>query len=135
MHLKKMGGKDQCFFIGGVVWVPLSDFDKAKVNNQCLTGVIVEINQAIFKACIVVKAGLLKAWYDYFKLSRVCGPGNNIELLGLNEAFLNWKTMKVIFEREGSSSESLVGRQGKETMICSCRGACDSNKCKCFKAG
>jgi hypothetical protein len=51
---KKMGGKDQCFFVGEMVWVPLSDFDKAKVDNQCLTGVIVKINQAIFKACIVV---------------------------------------------------------------------------------
>ena len=55
--------------------------------------------------------------------------------LGLDKAFLNWKTMKVISKRKGSLSESLIGGQGKGTMICSCRGACDSNKCKCFKVG
>ncbi len=86
--MKEDAGKDKCFFVGEVVWVPLSDFDKAKVDNQCLTGVIVKINQAIFKARILVKARLLKAWYNYFKLSCVCGPGNNMKLLGLNEAFL-----------------------------------------------
>ncbi len=39
-----------------------------------------------------------------------------MKLLGLNEAFLNWKTMKVISKCDGSLSESLVGRQGKGTM-------------------
>jgi hypothetical protein len=43
--------------------------------------------------------------------------------------------MKVISEREALRKESFVGGQGKGTVICSCKGACDSNKCKCFKAG
>jgi hypothetical protein len=132
---EKMGGVSECFFIGEVVQVLISNFDRAKVDNQCLTGVIVELNQAKMKARIAVKARLFKLWYDYFKLSRVSSPWNNIKLLGLDDAFLNWKTMKVISEREGSANDSLVGRQGKGAVICSCRGACNSKSCKCFKAG
>jgi hypothetical protein len=98
---EKMGGVSECFFIGEVVQVPISNFDRAKVDNQCLTGVIVQLNQAKMKAWIAIKAGLLKLWYDYFKLLRVSSPGNNIKLLGLDDVFLNWKTMKVIFGTQG----------------------------------
>jgi len=52
------------FLIGEVVRVPVADMDKAKVNNSNLTGVIVEINAVRMKARVVVKAGLLKPWYD-----------------------------------------------------------------------
>ena len=41
--------------------------------------------------------------------------------------------MPVVSEREASRKESFVGGQGKGTVMCSCKGACDSNKCKCFK--
>jgi hypothetical protein len=112
------------------------DVDKAKSNNYNLTGVIVKVNQPKMKSRVVVKAGLLKPWYNYPKLSRVSGPGNNIKLLGLTDAFTNWQTMKVISERKSKASrkESFVGGQGKGTVICTCKGSCDSNKCKCFKA-
>jgi hypothetical protein len=84
-----MGGVSECFFIGEVVQVPISNFDRAKVDNQCLTRVIVQLNQAKIKAQIAIKAGLLKLWYDYFKLSCESSPGNNIKLLGLDDVFLN----------------------------------------------
>ena len=132
--IEKMGGVGKVFFIGEVVRVPVADVDKAKVDNSNLTGVIVEINAVRMKARVVVKAGLLKPWYDYHKLSRVRAPGNNIKLLGLEDQFVNWHKMKVVSEREASRKESFVGGQGKGTVTCSCKGACDSNKCKCFKA-
>jgi hypothetical protein len=40
-----------------------------------------------------------------------------------------------ISEREASREESVVGGQGYGTVICSCKGKCDSKICKCFKAG
>jgi hypothetical protein len=133
--IEKMGGYGKVFVVGEVVRVPVVDVDKAKVNDSNLTGVIVEVNLAKMKACVIVKAGLLKPWYNYHKLSRVSKPENNINLSGLTDAFMTWKTMKVVSERTASGKESFVGGQGKSTVICSCRGACDSNKCKCFKVG
>ena len=132
--IDKMGGVEKVFFLGEVVRVPAADVDKANVDNSNLTGVLVKINAVRMKARVVVKAGLLKPWYDYHKLSRVRAPGNNIKLLGLEDQFVNWHKMKVVSEREASRKESFVGGQGKGTVTCSCKGACDSNKCKCFKA-
>ncbi len=63
------------------------------------------------------KLGFLKPWYDYHKLSRVSGPGNNINLLGLTDAFTTWKTMKVVSERKALRKESFVGGQDKGTVI------------------
>ncbi len=57
---------------------------------------------------IVEKSGLLKQWYSYHKLTHVVGKGHNIELLGLQEAYLGWGLMKVISEWEASRNESLV---------------------------
>jgi hypothetical protein len=133
--IEKMGRLGKVFVVGEVVQVPMADVDKAKVDNSNLTGVIINVNPAKMKARVVVKEGLLKPWYNYHKLSCVSGLGNNINLLGLADAFMTWKMMKVISEWEASRKESFVGGQGKGTVICSCRGACDSNKCKCFKVG
>ena len=47
---EKMRGINQCFFIGEVVRIPIANVDKAIVDIQCLTGVIVKLNQAIMKA-------------------------------------------------------------------------------------
>ncbi len=96
--IEKMGGHGKVFVVGEVVRVPVADVDKAKVNNSKLTGVIVKVNLPRMKAHVVVEAGLLKPWYNYNKLSHVSGPRNNINLLGLTDAFMNWKTMKVISE-------------------------------------
>jgi hypothetical protein len=84
---------------------------------------------------LVVKSGLLKQWYSYHKLTSVAGKGNNIELLGLQEAYIGWAMMKVISEWEVSRNESLVGSQGKGDVTCNCKSACNSNCCSCFRAG
>jgi hypothetical protein len=44
------------------------------------------------------------------------------------------KMREDVSELEASRKESFVGGQGKGTVTCTCKGACDSNKCKCFKA-
>ncbi len=68
--------------------MPLHNVDKAKVNAQNLFGVIVKNDIDRMLAWVVVKTGLLKQWYSYHKLTSVVGKGNNIELLGLQEAYL-----------------------------------------------
>jgi hypothetical protein len=84
--MKKGVGK--VFEVGEVVLMPLADVDKAKVDAQNLTRVIVKIDTNRMLARVVVKSGLLKQWYSHHKLTHVMGKGNNIELLGLKEAYL-----------------------------------------------
>jgi hypothetical protein len=105
-------GVSKVFEFEEVVLVPLHNVDKAKVDAQNCTGAIVKIDINRMLARVVVKTGLLKQWYSYHKLTCVVGMGNNIELLGLQEAYLRWATMKVISEREASRNESLVGVLG-----------------------
>ncbi len=85
-----------------VVLVPLANVNKAKVDAQNLTGVIVKIDTNRMLPRVVVKSGLLKQLYSYHKITCVVGKGNNIELLGLQEAYLGSGLMKVISEREAS---------------------------------
>ncbi len=131
--MKKGIGK--VFGVGEVVLVPLADVDKAKVDAQNLTGVIVNIDIHRMLARVVVKSGLLKQWYSFHKLTHVVGKGNNMELLGLQEAYLGWGLMKVSSEWEASRNESLVGGLGMGDVTCNCKLACDSNRCSCFRAG
>ncbi len=131
--IKKGVGK--VFEVGEVVLVPLADVDKAKVDALNLTGIIVKIDINRMLVRVVLKSGLLKQCYSYHKLTCVVGKGNNIELLGLQEAHLGWATMKVISEQEASRNESLVGSQGKGDVTCNCKSACNSNSCSCFRAG
>jgi hypothetical protein len=59
-------------------------------------GKVFEVGEVVLvPLAIVVKTGLLKQWYSYHKLTRVVFKGNNIELLGLQEAYLGWGLMKV----------------------------------------
>ncbi len=135
MKVAMKKGVGKVFEVEEVVLVPLADVDKAKVDAQSLTGVIVKIDTNIMLAWVVVKSGLLKQWYSYHELTCVVGKGNNIELLGLQEAYLGWGLMKVISEWEVSRNESLVGGQGKGDVTCNCKLACNSNCCSCFRAG
>jgi hypothetical protein len=128
-------GVGKVFEVREVVLVPLANVDKAKVDAQNLIGVIVKIDINRMLAQVVLKSGLLKQWYSYHKLTHVVGKGNNIELFGLQEAYLGWGLMKVISEQEVSRNESLVGSQGKGDVTCNGKLACNSNCCSCFRAG
>jgi hypothetical protein len=131
--MKKGVGK--VFEVGEVVLAPLADVNKAKVDAQNLTGVIVKIDINRMLVRVVVESGLLKQWYSYHKLTCVVGKGNNIKLLGLQEAYLGWGLMKVISEWEATRNESLVGGQGRRDVTCNCKPACNSNRCSCFREG
>ena len=134
--VKRMGKDgEKVFAVGEIVQVPLSDVDVSKVDNKTLTGVIVQVNPGNMTARVVVKAGLLESWYQYHNLGRVVGIGANLKLLGLEEAYFGWGTMKLVSERAAARAESLVGGQGRGTVTCVCKGECNTNKCKCFKAG
>jgi hypothetical protein len=122
------------FDVGNVVKIALADVDKAKTDSQNLTGVIVNINRNTMMARVAVKSGLLKNWYDYHKLAHVSGHGNDLELLGLNHAFIGWSMMNIISEREASRNESMVGGQGKGGVTCNCKTACRTKLCSCYKA-
>ncbi len=111
-------GVSKVFEVGEVILIPLHNVDEAKVDAQNLTGVIVRIDVSRMLAQVVVKTGLLKQWYSYHELTHVVGKGNTIELLGLQEAYLGWVTMKVISEQEASRNESLVCGQGKGDVTC-----------------
>jgi hypothetical protein len=131
--MKKGVGK--VFEVREVILVPLTNVNKVKVDAQNLTGVIVKIDINRMLARVVAKSGLLKQRYSYHKLTRVVGKGNNIELLGLQEAYLGWGLMKMISEQEVSRNESLVGGQGMGDVTCNCKLSCKSNRCSCFRAG
>jgi hypothetical protein len=66
---------------------------RQRVDAQNHTEVIVKIDINRMSVHVVVKTGLLKQWYSYHKLTHVVGKGNNIELLGLQEAYLGWAAM------------------------------------------
>jgi hypothetical protein len=65
--ITKMGGQENVFLIGNIVQVPVSDVDKAKVDNYNLTGVIAKIDYSRLAVRVVVKAGLLQSWYQYHR--------------------------------------------------------------------
>jgi hypothetical protein len=123
------------FDVGNVVKIALADVDKAKTDPQNLTGVIANVNPKTIMAQVAVKLGVLKNWYAYHKLTQVTGRGNNVELLGLNNALVGWSMMATITEREASRDQSMVGSQGKGGVICNCISAFQTKSCSCFKEG
>jgi hypothetical protein len=90
------------FNVGNVVKITLADVDKAKTDPQNLTGVIVNVNPKTMMAQVAVKSGVLKNWYGYHKLTQVTGRGNNVELLGFNNALVGWSMMATVTERDAS---------------------------------
>ncbi len=60
--MKKGVGK--VFEVGEVVLMPLANVDKAKIDAQNLTGVIVKFDTNRMLARVVVKSGLLKQLYS-----------------------------------------------------------------------
>ncbi len=64
------------------------------------------------QARVAVKSGMLKSWYVYHRLGCISGKGNNVELNGLSDALVNWKSMSVITECEAARNESMVGGHG-----------------------
>ncbi len=131
----KRSGDDKICEVGEVVHVALKNEDKAKVDLDNLTGVIVKVDKTRSQVHVAVKSEMLKSWYVYHRLGQVTGKGNNVELNGLTDALNGWESMKVISEREAKRKELIVGGQGKGDVTCSCKGKCNNNHCSCKKAG
>ena len=117
-----------------VVHIPLKDVDRAKTDFTSLTGVVVRVNQRMGKVRVAVRSGLLQSWYQYHQLGRITGPGNDMELNGLSDAYNNWKSLKEISERAVARDQSAVGGQGHGIIKCKCKGECSNAKCPCKKA-
>jgi hypothetical protein len=116
---------------GDVVQIPLVPQDRGKTDAVNLTGVVVNINNNFGMCQVAVRNGVLRPWYVYHKLRVVQGLGNDRNLNGLEEAYLNWKCMAIISPREAATDQSLVGGHG--IFSCKCKGNCTTDKCKCFK--
>ena len=117
--------------IGKCVLVPVPEVDRSNCDGKAVPFVIVEeLKRArcpIYR--LAMDAGVL----------HVCLSANefdvtdkDISFFHLEEAFANWKRLKVISLREASASRSLFGGQGK--VKCTCLTDCKSNKCGCFKS-
>jgi len=107
--------------LGDVVYIRLHDVDQTKVDGNNITK-----NGNVRIAC---KSGVLQQRYARHNVSIV--PDNR-ELLGLENAFIEWQRMPRITEREAARSISASGGQGHGVIKCNCRAPCKSNRCKCF---
>ena len=119
--------------LGDVVLVPLSDVDCTKVDGKTLAGVIVTINKDKSTCKVAVKEGLLHRAYAFHALRVVPIASNNRTVMDLEDAYLHWKGLPKITEREAARFVSSVGGQGM--VKCNCKGDCTTNTCVCKKAG
>ena len=118
--------------LGDVVLVPLSDVDCTKVDGKSLAGVIVTISKDKSTCKVAVKEGLLHRAYAFHALRVVPIGSNNRTVMDLEDAYLHWKGLPKITEREAARYVSSVGGQG--IVSCNCRGDCTTKSCSCKKA-
>ena len=118
--------------LGDVVLVKLDDVDRTKIDGGHLVGVIVSMNKYRSTCHVAVKQGVLKRAYNYHRPSIVPGASNNCEVVDLEEAYTDWRSLPTITEREAARHVSSVGGQGM--VKCNCKGDCTSNACACKKA-
>jgi len=119
--------------LGDVVLVPLDGVDRTKVDGGNLVGVIVSINKDKSTCRVAVKRGVLRRAYSHHNIRIVPEASNNRQIMELEDAFTNWRSLPQITEREAARHESSVGGQGM--VKCNCKGECTSNSCACKKAG
>ena len=133
-RVEKRAMKEKFMELREVVHIPLKDVDRAKTDPTLLIGVFVMVNKKLAKVRVAVRSGLLQNWYQYHQVGRVTGPGNNMELNGLTDAFNKWRRLPKISEREAARNQSVVGGQGHGINRCKCKGNCNNSKCPCKKA-
>lgn len=121
--------------VGTIVSIPIQNVDRAKVDATCATCVIVEQvivgETKMMKYRLACTAGVLKSLRARTNLRPI--PHVTPELMGLDDALQNWRSMPEVGERACSRNLSAVGGQG--LVHCLCRGKCDGLKCSCKKAG
>ena len=119
--------------LGDVVLVPLDEVDRTKVDGGSLVGVVVSVNKDKSTCHVAVKRGVLKRAYSHHNLRLLSAPSNDRKVMDLEDAFVQWRSLPTITEREAARHVSSVGGQGM--VKCNCKGECTSNSCACKKAG
>jgi hypothetical protein len=115
---------------GDVVLVPLDDVDRTKVDGASICRVICQIKNDM--CTVAVKEGVLWKSYVYHWLGGVPEASKDCALMELDEAYLGWRGMPKITEREAAKYVSSVGGQGM--VKCHCKGDCTTYHCDCKKA-
>ena len=129
---KQDGGSELA--VGTVVQVRVHDVDRAKTDPTNATLVVVELvktgkRRIKTKYRLACKAGPLKSLYCRSAFTPVTGM--TPEVLGLTTALESWQGIPVVGIRAAMKTISAVGGQG--LLHCTCKGACNSRNCKCFK--
>jgi hypothetical protein len=119
--------------LGDVVLVPLDDVDCTKVDTANIAGVVVSMSKDKSTCRVAVKEGVFHCSYMYHSLRSVPPASNDRKLMDLEDAFINWRGLPRITEREAARFISSVGGQGM--VKCNCRRNCLSNICACKKTG
>ena len=73
---------------------------------------------------VAVKRGVLKRAYSHHNLRILPAPSNNRQVMDLEDAFVQWRSLPSITEREAARYVSSVGGQGM--VKCNCKGECTS---------
>jgi len=101
-------------------------YDNISTYAPNLTCVVVEVTKS-GKYRLACKVGVMITLYGMNRIS-VVKTGTK-ELLGLEDAFKEWKGMSTISKREAARRSSKIGGQG--FIKCSCEGKCNTNFCSC----
>ena len=120
----------------------MSDVDRGRLDFTTISAIVVDINVAATRTSyrVACKRGLLKTSYLPGDLKRL--PLATAALMGLDGVLEHWLRVKgdtslsrcrSIGVRVAAAANSLTGGQGM--LRCSCKGACNSERCSCFKVG
>ena len=122
--------------IGTIVHLRLADVDRAKLDNTNATLVVLDVT-AKQNYTVGNQAGIYKE-----KVSRVhLTPLSHATpaIAGLEELLADYQdesrraSIPTLGIRKIAAATSAAGGQGM--VKCHCRGACDTKRCSCFKAG
>ena len=117
--------------VGSIVSVAVDKKDRGPGDYVRVTGAVVEVSE---HGChrIVCMGGVLKN--VYFRSDLMHEPNLDVTLIGIEEEFGNWKSLKIIDLRSALRILSPIGGQ-HGSIVCGCQGNCDTRSCKCKKNG
>lgn len=117
---------------GDVVLIPVSDYDKGKLDSGNIVGVVVEKTKTDNHrvACI---QGQLQNLYPYHRLNRLTGASNDRNLHGLEDVYSSWRGLSKVSEGTVIRLMSVV--KGSKPIKCGCKKSCSTRSCACKAAG
>lgn len=122
---------------GQVVHIALAEVDRAKTDSTTAVAVVVEAvetgeKRKEVKYRLACQAGLLKS-LRVRSAVQPARPGVTPLMMGLQDVLTNWESLPEVGDRACARALSAAGGQG--LLHCACKGACDNDRCSCFKAG